>query len=164
VADLSDLEARVRALEDIEAIKQLKARYWRCLDKRLWTEFGTCFTEDATFDVGETPLGVPGAPRGSAEIVQYVKARKERNSATTFHQGQALEIVTMTDTSIKAIWRFHDYIVTKPDSLTTVSLKGGGFYEDEYTKEEGQWKIKSLKVTRLYTETFTRRDWEWGDT
>ncbi|MDO8689957.1 MAG: nuclear transport factor 2 family protein [Dehalococcoidia bacterium] len=159
MADPSNLEARIRALEDIEAIKQLKARYWRCLDKRLWDEFGTCFTDDATFDVGETPLGVRGAPIGSAEIVQYVKGRKERNSAMTFHLGQALEIVTMTDTEAKAIWRFHDSILTRPDALTTVTLKGGGFYEDEYVKAAGQWKIKSLKVTRLFTETSTRRDW-----
>ena len=27
-------------LADIEAIKQLKARYFRCLDKKLWHEFG----------------------------------------------------------------------------------------------------------------------------
>ncbi|MDP2660188.1 MAG: nuclear transport factor 2 family protein [Dehalococcoidia bacterium] len=163
MADPSDLEARIRALEDIEAIKQLKARYWRCLDKRLWDEFGSCFTDDATFDVGATPLGAAGAPIGSVEIVQYVKDRKERRSAMTFHQGQSLEIVTMTDTVIKAIWRLHDYIITKPDSLTTESFRGWGFYEDEYVKEAGQWKIKGLKVTRLFTETFTRRVWETED-
>ncbi len=157
MAGLLDLEARIRALEDIEAIKQLKAKYWRCLDKKLWDEFGSCFTGDATFDVGATPLGAPGAPRGGGEIVQFVKGRMERNSAMTFHQGQGLEIVTMTDTAIKAIWRLHDYIVSKPDGLTTVSFRGWGFYEDEYVKAAGQWKIKSLKVIRLFAETFTRR-------
>lgn len=159
MADRSDLEARISVLEAIEAIKQLKARYWRCLDKKLWDEFGSCFAEDATFDVGATPLGPAGLPRGAGEIAEYVKGRMERNSATTFHQGQGLEILSMTDTAIKAIWRFHDQIVVKPDGLTTESLEGGGFYEDEYVKVAGQWKIRSLKITRLFTETFTRRVW-----
>ncbi len=159
MADTSDLEARISALEDIEAIKQLKARYWRCLDKKLWDEFGTCFAEDATFNVGETPLGAVGLSRGRDEIVQFVKGRMERSCATTFHQGQALEIVTRTDTTIKAVWRFHDYLIVKPDAETNEWLKGYGFYEDEYAKAAGQWKIKSLKVTRLFTETLTRRVW-----
>jgi len=35
VADLAELEAKIRVLQDIEAIKKLKARYWRCIDKKL---------------------------------------------------------------------------------------------------------------------------------
>lgn len=38
MAGLSDLAARIRALEDNGAVKQLKVRYWRCLDKKLWDE------------------------------------------------------------------------------------------------------------------------------
>ena len=55
MADLGDLEARLKALEnrvavteDIEAIKRLKHKYFRCLDCKLWDELAECFTEDAT--------------------------------------------------------------------------------------------------------------------
>ncbi|MBN2099971.1 MAG: nuclear transport factor 2 family protein, partial [Dehalococcoidia bacterium] len=47
-----DIEARVRRLEDIEAIKKLKARYWRCVDRKLWAEMAEVFTEEATADYG----------------------------------------------------------------------------------------------------------------
>jgi len=48
MADLAELEARIRRLEDIEAIRRLKYKYFRCLDSKLWDEFAECFTEDAT--------------------------------------------------------------------------------------------------------------------
>ena len=38
-------------LEDLierESIKQLKYKYMRCLDQKLWSEMAECFTEDAT--------------------------------------------------------------------------------------------------------------------
>ena len=46
MTELRDLEARIRALEDIEAIKRLKHKYFRCIDKGLWDEIGNCFAED----------------------------------------------------------------------------------------------------------------------
>ena len=36
MSDLKALEARIRVLEDTEAVKKLMARYWRCLDDKLW--------------------------------------------------------------------------------------------------------------------------------
>src|SRR5262249_7061665 len=49
----SELERRIQALEDVEAIKQLKHRYWRCLDLKLWDELAGCFTQDAHVEYGE---------------------------------------------------------------------------------------------------------------
>jgi len=43
----TDLEKRIRILEDVEAIKKLKARYWYCLEHKLWDELRDVFTEDA---------------------------------------------------------------------------------------------------------------------
>ena len=38
VPTLEELDARLRALEDIQAITQLKYRYFRLLDHQLWDE------------------------------------------------------------------------------------------------------------------------------
>ena len=50
MAELADLETQIRVLGDIEAIKKLKAKYWRCIDKKLWDELEDCFVEDAVAD------------------------------------------------------------------------------------------------------------------
>jgi len=46
--DLDDLTRRIQHLEDIEAIKQLKYRYWRHLDLKQWDELAELFIPEAT--------------------------------------------------------------------------------------------------------------------
>ena len=38
MSEPTDLDRRLRRLEDLEAIKQLKYRYWRHLDLKEWDE------------------------------------------------------------------------------------------------------------------------------
>ena len=42
-----ELQKRIRILEDIEAIRNLKARYCRCNDKKQWDGLADCFAKDA---------------------------------------------------------------------------------------------------------------------
>ncbi|MCE2487679.1 MAG: nuclear transport factor 2 family protein, partial [Desulfurellaceae bacterium] len=49
---LEELDQRIQTLEDIEAIKQLKARYCAGADERDEEAFVGCFTEDASWDGG----------------------------------------------------------------------------------------------------------------
>ena len=51
-------------LVEIELIKQLKYRYMRCVDRKLWSELPDCFTEGARpekTDV-EAPSGAGSQP------------------------------------------------------------------------------------------------------
>ena len=41
----------LQTLQDIEAIKQLKARYFRTLDTKAWDDFADVFTDDVRIDV-----------------------------------------------------------------------------------------------------------------
>ena len=44
----------VKRLADIEAIKQLKARYFRLLDTKQWDDLKALFARDAQFNIGES--------------------------------------------------------------------------------------------------------------
>ncbi|MCX5998529.1 MAG: nuclear transport factor 2 family protein, partial [Chloroflexi bacterium] len=48
MTESAQLQAAVRRLDDLEAIKRLKYKYIRCVDSKLWDELAKCFTEDAT--------------------------------------------------------------------------------------------------------------------
>jgi bile-acid 7alpha-dehydratase len=150
MVELAELEARIRHLENIEAIKQLKAKYWRCIDKKLWDELAECFTEDATADYGEY-----GISTGKAKIIKALKTGLGEKSTDTFHQGQSLEIQKMTATRIKAVWRIHDYLLF--EEPIHKSIRGYGFYEDEYILEKGYWKIKITKLVRIFGEIMERK-------
>jgi len=63
-----DERALIRRLPDIEAIKQLKARYFRALDLRQWDLFASVWTVDAHLEQSLTgdvldplPGGLPGS-------------------------------------------------------------------------------------------------------
>jgi len=66
MAKLSDHEA-IRILVDIEAIKKLKAKYWRCVDNKLWDELTEVFTEDATLEYGTDN------PKGRKAIIEFLR-------------------------------------------------------------------------------------------
>ena len=140
--ELQELRARVRVLEDIEAIRKLKARYWLSVDRKLWDDFGECFTEDAVMDVPPVTHW-----QGRKEIVQSLS--KILASFITVHQGHHVDIELTSDTTAKAIWAMYDNL---QDKRLNTKMEGYGFYEDEYVKENGRWKIKKLKLTRFFVQ------------
>ena len=143
MAKLADLETQIRVLGDIEAIKKLKAKYWRCIDKKLWDELEDCFVEDAVADYGKN-LNF----QGRKAIIQFLKDNLGSDSVITVHQGHNPEIEITSDTTASGIWALHDYLVFQPN----ITINGWGHYEDEYVKQNGEWKKKSIKETRLREE------------
>ena len=138
---MPDLERRIQALEDVEAIKKLKARYWYAVDTRQWDELATCFAGDAVFDVPRL-----GRMEGGALIVKVLK-RAMRN-VTTAHQGHNPEIEVTGDATARGRWALNDR-VRLPDGG---SLNGCGHYDEEYVKENGSWKIRKSRLTYVFQE------------
>jgi len=138
-----DIEARVRRLEDIEAIKQLKARYWRCVDRKLWDEMAEVFTEDATADYGpDSKLA------GRQAIVGFLKGSLGADTVITNHIGQRPEIEITGEATARGTWWLSDYIVMQPN----IRRRGYAYYEDEYVKEAGRWKKKSTRLVSMLEE------------
>ena len=140
--EIKSLQARVRALEDIEEIRKLKARCWISEDRKLWDEFGECFTEDAIMDV-------PPATHleGKKEIVQSLSSILA--SFITVHQWHHADITLTSDKTAKAVWSLYDNV---QDKSSNIKIEDYGFSDEEYVKENGKWKIKKLTVTPFLTK------------
>lgn len=132
----------MNSLEQIEEIKKLKARYFRFIDRKLWDEWADVFTEDATVQFGPDPENVW---HGRQQIVE--QCSRSLAGATTVHHGHMPEIELMSPTTATGIWAMFDYV-----QMPSTTLKGYGHYEEEYVKEEGKWRIKSLRLTRLHLD------------
>jgi hypothetical protein len=142
MCDNEELELRLGVIEDIEAVKKLKAKYWRCADNKLWDELAECFTGDATLEYGKIN------PRGRDAIIDFLRDSTGNQDIVTIHQGYNPEIeITGADTA-RGIWALHDYIVFG----SRMSINGWGYYYDEYVKQDGKWRKKSTKITRLREE------------
>jgi hypothetical protein len=129
--------------EDIEAIKQLKARYFRLMDSKQWLPFSQVFSDDIVVDVSQDKHAPGDSIRGRADVVDFI--RKAVGKAITVHHGHMPEIELLSSTEARGIWAMFDYVEFKPSR----GIRGYGHYHEEYRKEGGKWYISKLKLTRL---------------
>lgn len=142
-----DIEATtdVATLLDIEAIKQLKARYCRLLDSKDWTAWRAVFADDFLSDTSEAGGKVI---EGADDFVAFT--RKSLRNQATVHQVHAPEIELTSATTARGVWALEDVVRFGPG----VNLRGYGHYQETYVKTDGQWQIKSSKLTRLREDVF----------
>ncbi|OBK71234.1 nuclear transport factor 2 family protein [Mycobacterium sp. 1274761.0] len=130
------------ALLEIEAIKQLKARYCRYLDAKDWDAWRELFADGFTSVIA----GAGGRQTvGADEFVVYVRQTLGRASQPTVHRVYAPEITLTSSTTATGVWAFDDVVRLIP----AVTLHGYGHYHETYDKSDGQWRIKTSTVTRL---------------
>ncbi len=138
-------------LQEIALIKRLKYRYFRTLDQNDWPELAECFTEDAVTDYDSGKYSF----QGKKNIIDFLKAYMDRPTHITQHQVHHPEIELTGDTTAKGVWYLQDIVV---DFEPNTTLRGAGFYHDEYVKINGEWKIKSTGYIRTYEEIEKRTE------
>jgi uncharacterized protein (TIGR02246 family) len=127
-------------VDDIEAIKQLKARYFRTMDTKDWVAMRRLFTDDVTMDTTDSGGGVvTGADAFMAFLEQTLA------DAVTVHHGHMPEVTLTSSTTASGVWALHDEIVW-PDGTR---MRGDGHYHETYELVGEQWRIASSTLTRM---------------
>lgn len=135
-------------MDDIEAIRRLKARYCRFLDTKDYEAWKALFATDVIvkLDMAISSGGADGqtAPdlNGLDEFVPVVLGGVEH--AHTKHHVHSPEIDLTSDTTATGIWAMEDLLLF-PDGS---ELFGAGHYHETYDKRDGRWVIASLHLTR----------------
>ncbi len=133
-------------LEAIEAIRQLKYRYFRTLDLKLWDEFGDCLAEDITARYGTQAMDKPLHYDNRQDVVDFMSANLGPG-IVTIHIASHPEISVDGDTATGS-WGFEDTVIV-PDFK--MIIRGGGYYVDGYRKDaDGKWRIAETKYERIY--------------
>jgi uncharacterized protein (TIGR02246 family) len=137
-------DQRLQQLFDLEAIKQLKARYFRLMDTKQWDEWAQVFTEDAVFEIPEGDA----VYHGRNEIVSRVST--VLTTARTCHHGHTPEIELTGDDTARGVWAMFDYVEwPEKEDGTRTGLQGFGHYRDEYVRDGGGWRIAKSRLDRL---------------
>jgi hypothetical protein len=137
----------------LEEIRQVKYRYLRCVDLKLWDEMEDVFTPGASADYGTHAVGKPLSLRGREEIVTYLRENLGPDIITVHRCGQP-EIAVDGDRAT-GTWSFEDTVIAM---TFRVLIKGAAFYEDTYERgEDGKWRISHTGYTRIY-ETMNSLD------
>lgn len=133
-------------MNDIDAIKSLKARYFRTLDTKDWEAFRGVFTDDF---VSDTTASGGSVVEGADAFVAFV--RKSLADHATVHHGHMPEIDLLSDDEARGVWALED-LVRFPG---LIDMRGYGHYHERYRKVDGQWRISYSRLTRL------RMDMKW---
>jgi uncharacterized protein (TIGR02246 family) len=131
-------------VDDLEAIKQLKARYFRTMDTKDWAGMREVFTDDAVVDTSAS-----GGSRiaGADAFMEFLSATLK--DVVTVHHGHMPEIELTSPTTARGIWAMQD-VLKWPNGM---ELCGYGHYHETYQLTDAGWRIKTSKLTRLRMDT-----------
>jgi hypothetical protein len=143
----------VERLMATEEIKQLKARYFRCMDTKDWAGFEQVFADDAVMDMSsemrdQTTRG--GITRGAAQIAAMV--RTVVGPVVTVHHGHMPEIEITSPTTASGVWAMEDKL-RWPEGSPVRRMHGYGHYHETYERTDDGWRIKTITLTRLRVDT-----------
>jgi hypothetical protein len=130
-------------VDDIEAIKQLKARYFRLMDTKDWDGFRGLFTPDVHVDVSGDGAGEYHGVDSFMEMLEPTL-----NGVVTVHHGHMPEIELTSATTATGVWAMEDHL-RWPAGESIGELHGYGHYHETYVKLDDGWRISSTKLTRL---------------
>jgi uncharacterized protein (TIGR02246 family) len=141
----------VQDLLEIEAIKQLKYAYMRCVDKKLWDEMATLFVPEATcsYSAGHYTY------EGRDAIVAWLRKGMDKPGFHSTHSVHHPEIRLAGPAEATGVWKLEDYVL---DTDYDIVISGAAFYEDRYVKRDGRWLILHTGYERLFEQIEKRRD------
>jgi uncharacterized protein (TIGR02246 family) len=125
-------------LLQIEAIKKLKARYFRCIDTKDWNGMREVYARDAVMNDEESRSLWHGREEIVAGLEHWL------SQAITVHHGHMPEIELTGPGEARGIWSMFD-LVDHPE----FRLEGHGHYHERYVIEDGAWRIAELRLSRL---------------
>ena len=132
--------------DDLEAIRQLKARYFRMMDTKNWDGLAAVFTDDVVIDMTGEGAGIT---RSVAEYMPFL--RNAIGEVITVHHGHMPEIEVTSPTTATAIWAMEDKLWW-PAGSAIDHMHGYGHYHETYQKTDEGWRIKTMTLTRLHRE------------
>jgi|TARA_B110000263_G_scaffold44910_1_gene36847 ketosteroid isomerase-like protein len=145
IGKLEDLESRIRAVEDADAIRNLKARYAElCDDDYNPDGIAALFVDDAVWESG--PLGrfegkesIRDFFRGASEIFTFA-----------IHYSLNPQIEVTGDTARARWYLFMPCTVGDGDQ----AMWRAGIDDEEYVRVDGHWMFKSKKSTGIFNTPF----------
>ena len=136
-------------LAALEEIRQVKYRYLRCVDLKLWPEMAEVFTPGATADYGSPATGQPLKFGSRDEIIAFLRDSLGPDIITLHAAGQPE--IDIDGAAASGTWRFEDTVIV---TRYRIVIKGAAFYEDRYERgEDGRWRIAHTGYVRIYETT-----------
>lgn len=137
---MSDLEARIRRLEDRAALEDLVLRYFLAADDDDMDTLGATFAEDGEFVIGEGFSG--GTDRES--IVEFIRTDRKNMGVTVHTQNFTLLTFTDEDHASGVIGAHLEL------ARGGTTVYGAVRYLDDYARTPEGWRIKRREMATIH--------------
>jgi hypothetical protein len=149
---LEELEARIRVLEDIEALRKLKATYCYLCDaglddERNRDELISHFSADAKVDFGFGPMSVFEGRQGLETFFGQVVPGAVSFCMHMVHNP----IIEVNGDTATGRWY---YEAPTTDAASDRAQWMAGTYEEQYVREDGEWKFCSIQTRWKYISPY----------
>ena len=149
----------VERLAAIEAIRQVKARYFRGVDDSDGDLVRSILAEDCVLDY----RGCCTDPKTGHDFLPAMNVVMTGRAAwlsdglsgagiVSVHQSHNGDITVDSDTTAHAIWSMTDRLYMPPGAPYAL-MTGFGYYHETYEKVGGAWLIKTLHIKRIRVES-----------
>ena len=152
-AQVAELTERIERLEGTRAVKKLQRAFGYYVDRGLWSEAADLFADDGTIEIG-----LDGVYQGKTRIREYLKRLHGGQEGLIY--GQLNEWVTlqpaisMAADGRSATGRWRDLGML--GQYKRHAEWRDGIYENTYVKEDGVWKIRSLRLYMNFVAPYER--------
>ena len=154
---ISTISQQADRLADYNALRNLQQIYGYYTDKALWDQVVDLFTED-----GSIELGLNGVYAGKANLRKYLYSltggKPGLMKAQLNNQFQLSPVITLSADGQSAKARWRTVIQDGIFGAGSGGNWGAGVYENEYAKEGGVWKIRTL---HLYVKFYAPYEGGW---
>ena len=145
--EAADLEQEVELIEAENEIENLQRIYGFYIEEGFWSEAADLFTDDGIFEIAGF-----GAFRGKDRVRAYLQSLDPEfpQPGRLYDQMQLQPIVHVAPDgqSARARWR----LFAQEAKYGEFAEWGSGWYEVEYVRDNGVWKIAQLtSYLRMYT-------------
>ena len=149
---LEELEARLKNLEDVEAINRLQRAYGYYLVHWEGQQLADLFSDAPDVTLGAGDGGVVFS--GQEDVKKFFK--RVGDPPELLHGLMQLSGIVDVDPggkTAKGRWFGFGPLAIPRDGVVK-AIWGFGLYENEYVKENGRWKIKKLHYDNIMTTPY----------
>jgi hypothetical protein len=128
-------------VDDIDAIKQVQARFLRACDTQDAELVRTTIIDDFYCDTGS-------GGRGETKGIEDFVIRISSTPALAVHHALLPEIELTSPTTATGIWAVHMFAKQADGTV----IDGYGYYNNSYEKVGDSWRLSKLLLTWLHKE------------
>jgi hypothetical protein len=137
------ISAKAARVSDVDQLRNLQAAYGYYVDKAMWDEVADLFADDGTMELGLNGVYV-GKPSIRKYLYSLTGGRPGLLPKQINNHFQLSPLITVASDGQSARARWRGLIQGGVFGQGSGGDWGDGIYENEYVKEGGVWKIRSL--------------------